>query len=71
MRELVEAFNSVADTPIEAVDAEPRPGDVAGAYTRTDRATELLGWSPRFTVAEGIRHSLDWVALRDQLLPQQ
>ncbi len=68
VRELVEAFNSVADTPIKAVDAEARPGDVAGAYTRSDRAAELLGWRPRFTVAEGIAHSLEWVTLRDKIL---
>src|SRR6201999_2699492 len=63
--ELVEAFNSVADKPIEAVEAERRPGDVAGAYTLTDRAGRLLGWKARYTIAEGIAHSLQWVGVRD------
>ena len=45
-----------------------RPGDVAGAYTRIDRAERLLGWRPQYDITEGIRHSLQWAALRDQVL---
>jgi len=68
VRELLDAFNSVVDTPITAVETGPRPGDVAGAYTRSDRAERLLGWRPRYSVAEGIRASLDWAAIRDEIL---
>jgi UDP-glucose 4-epimerase len=68
VRELVDAFNSVADPPIEALDAERRAGDVGGAYTRSDRAGELLGWRPRHSITEGIRHSLQWAAIRDEVL---
>jgi UDP-glucose 4-epimerase len=41
---------------------------VAGAYTRIDRAERLLGWRPQYDIAEGIRHSLQWTALRDEIL---
>ncbi|WP_129838896.1 UDP-glucose 4-epimerase GalE [Streptomyces sp. RFCAC02] len=68
VRELANAFNSVADKPIEVIESGRRPGDVVGAYTRTDRARDLLGWEARFTVAEGIRHSLEWAALRAERL---
>ena len=68
VRELVDAFNRVASMPIQARDAARRPGDVAGAYTRTDRATKLLDWQPRYEIAEGIRHSLQWAAIRDTVL---
>lgn len=68
VRELLDAFNSVASAPIQARDAERRPGDVAGAYTRVDRATKLLDWLPRYGSADGIRHSLQWAAVRDKLL---
>jgi len=68
VRELVDAFNSVADRPIEAVETGRRPGDVAGTYTRSDRARRYLGWQPRYSIAEGIRHSLDWAAIRDGIL---
>ncbi|MER5637459.1 UDP-glucose 4-epimerase GalE [Kitasatospora sp. NPDC002227] len=60
VRELIEAFNEVVETPIETVDAPTRPGDVAGAYTVSDRAARLLGWQARLSVTEGIRHSLEW-----------
>ena len=68
VRELVDAFNSVADRPIETVDVGRRPGDVAGTYTRSERARQSLGWEPRYSIAEGIRHSLDWAAIRDGIL---
>ncbi len=68
VRELVDAFNSVADRPVEVRESPRRPGDITGAYTRTDRATRLLGWTPRFTVPQGIAHSLEWTRLRDSVL---
>jgi UDP-glucose 4-epimerase len=69
VRELLAAFNRVADRPIEVREAERRPGDVAGACTRIDRAERLLGWRPQYDLAEGIRHSLQWAALREDILP--
>ena len=68
VRELLAAFNRVADQPVEAREAGSRPGDVAGAYTRIGRAERLLGWRPQYDIAEGIRHSLQWAALRDDVL---
>jgi len=68
VRELVEAFNSVVDPPVEAVAAPRRPGDTAGGYTRSDRARELLGWQARYSIADGIRDSLRWAAIRDEVL---
>src|SRR6201981_2140982 len=44
VRELVTAFNRVADRPVQTREAGPRPGDVGGAYTRVARAPRLLGW---------------------------
>ena len=70
VRELASAFNSVADRPIETAETGRRPGDVAGTYTRSDRARRHLGWQPRYSIAEGIRHSLDWAAVRDTVLPE-
>jgi UDP-glucose 4-epimerase len=69
VRELLDMFNRVADRPVAAREAGRRPGDTAGAYTRIDRAVRLLGWSPQYDIKEGIRHSLQWAAIRDDLLP--
>jgi len=68
VRELVDAFNGVVASPVKAVETDARPGDVAGAFTRSDRARRLLDWEPRFDVAEGIRDSLRWAEVRDQRL---
>ena len=68
VRELLDAFNNVTKSPVEARDAGRRPGDIAGAYTRIDRATRLLGWQPQYDITAGIRHSLQWAAIRDEIL---
>jgi UDP-glucose 4-epimerase len=68
VRELLAAFTQVADHPVEAREAGRRPGDVAGAYTRAGRAERLLGWRAQYDITEGIRHSLQWAALRDEML---
>src|SRR5580704_653724 len=70
VRELADAFNRVTDHPIEARDAGRRPGDVVGAYTRIDRAERLLDWRPLHGIDDGIRHSLQWAATRDEILSQ-
>jgi UDP-glucose 4-epimerase len=71
VRELAGAFNRVAERPIQVREAGRRPGDTAGAYTRIDRARRLLGWMPQYGIADGIRHSLQWAAVRDEVLSRQ
>ncbi|MFI9065609.1 UDP-glucose 4-epimerase GalE [Streptomyces sp. NPDC053429] len=68
VRELCEAFNNVVSTPLATIDADPRPGDVAGGYTKSDRAAELLGWTPKLSLEDGIRSALEWIPVRDKLL---
>jgi UDP-glucose 4-epimerase len=69
VRELVQAFNSVAPEPVTAISAPRRPGDPAGAFARCDRAAALLGWRARFSLAEGIADSLRWAEVRDEIIP--
>jgi UDP-glucose 4-epimerase len=68
VRELCAAFNNVVSTPLATIDADRRPGDVAGGYTRSSRAAELLGWAPKLSLEEGIRSALEWLPVRDELL---
>ncbi len=67
--EFVDAFNKVVDTPVAIAPAARRPGDSAGAYTRSTRAADLLGWRAERTVEEGIRDALDWFGHRGKVLP--
>jgi UDP-glucose 4-epimerase len=68
VRELVTAFNRVSGTPVATIDAPRRPGDAAGAFTRSDRAAAALGWRTRFSMADGIRDALRWIEVRDVIL---
>jgi UDP-glucose 4-epimerase len=68
VRELLAAFNSVSSRPVASVDEPPRPGDVLGAFTRCDRARRLLNWEARFSISDGIRDSLRWAAVLDEIL---
>jgi UDP-glucose 4-epimerase len=71
VRELLAAFNLVASHPVEGREAGRRSGDVAGAYTRAGRAEHLLGWRAQYDITEGIRHSLQWAAIRDEILSDE
>lgn len=41
-----------------------RLGEVYRIYLSGDRARELLGWSPRIPLREGLRETVDWVRQR-------
>jgi UDP-glucose 4-epimerase len=68
VKEFVAAFNAVSDRPLRVRETGPRPGDVVGSYTRTDKAHTLLGWRPQHSIAEAIRDSMRWSAVRDERL---
>lgn len=68
VRELLASFEAVTGRPLPSVETGPRPGDNAGAYTRSDRAARLLEWRPRFSLEEGISHTLQWFERRDSVL---
>ena len=68
VRELIAAFEEVAGCRLDVVEAPPRPGDVAGCYTRDGKAVRLLNWRSRFDIRDGIRHSLEWNRHRHHVL---
>ncbi|BEP12678.1 UDP-glucose 4-epimerase GalE [Acidothermaceae bacterium B102] len=67
VRELVAAFRAIVGD-FASVDAPPRPGDVIGSYTRSDRAAELLGWKAQLSLEDGLRDSLRWLDKRREVL---
>ncbi|MEX3504154.1 UDP-glucose 4-epimerase GalE [Corynebacterium sp. LK2510] len=58
--ELTEAVSEATGTPLDVAGAPRRDGDVAGSAARIDKARKVLGWEPEFSIAEGVRHALDW-----------
>ncbi|MGW6128857.1 UDP-glucose 4-epimerase GalE [Cellulomonas sp. NPDC055163] len=69
VKELVAAFEEVTGDRVEVVEHPRRPGDSAGAYTRSDRAREVLGWKAQRSVQDGIADSLAWIERRGTVLP--
>ncbi|MFB6982288.1 hypothetical protein [Streptomyces scopuliridis] len=47
VRELCAAFNNLVSMRLATVNTDPRPGDVAGVYTLSDRTGKLLCRRPR------------------------
>lgn len=60
VRELVAAFEAVTGATLSTIDAPRRPGDQAGAYAIVGRAHELLGWTARRSLEDGIADALAW-----------
>ena len=58
VKEFVAAFKAASGQPLRVRETGPRPGDVAGSFTRSVRARELLGWAPQLTTEDGIRDSV-------------
>lgn len=69
VRELVGAFESVIGRSIEVTVAPRRPGDAAGAFTRSDKARRVLGWTPQLSLEQGIADTLTWFSKRAEVLP--
>ncbi len=68
VRELVAAFESVVGARLRVVEAGPRPGDVVGCCTRSDKAARLLGWRTELTETVGVRDALAWARKRPGVL---
>lgn len=58
--ELVEAFGNATGHPLKFQTADARMGDVVGCATLTGKAERLLGWKAELSIADGVRHSLQW-----------
>lgn len=58
--ELVEQFRQVVGCDFRVKFGPRRPGDVAGAATRSRKAETLLGWKAKYSIGDGIHDSLRW-----------
>lgn len=69
VRELVAAFEQVTGSRVRVREGPRRPGDTAGAWTRSDRAVRLLGWRAERDLVAGVADTLAWFAARGAILP--
>jgi nucleoside-diphosphate-sugar epimerase len=62
---MLHQINKVTGKDIAAIHAEPRSGDIKHSQADICRAKELLGYEPKVTFEEGLRHTIEWY--RDNL----
>ncbi len=60
INELAEKINSVIGTEVTPEHLPPRPGDIRHRCADISRMRKLLGFSPRYTLEEGLRKTLTW-----------
>ena len=60
--ELLELVGEVTGRRLEPSFEPPRPGDVRRSAADIARAREVLGWSPRVGLREGLRRAADYMA---------
>ncbi len=60
VREFISDFEAVVGHKLTIEETDPRPGDVAGAYTKIDKAKNLLGWAPTLSIQSAISDNLKW-----------
>jgi UDP-glucose 4-epimerase len=68
VRELVRVVEGVLGQPVPVREMPRRPGDVTGAFANVDRARDLLGWTARSSLEDGVVSAFRWAAKRAQVL---
>ncbi|MDR9788452.1 MAG: NAD-dependent epimerase/dehydratase family protein [Peptococcaceae bacterium MAG4] len=58
--DLFQLLKGLTGSSLEPEYCPPRPGDILHSCLANERAREVLGWSPRSTVEEGLRRTLDY-----------
>jgi len=58
--EAIEAFEKVSGIKLNYEKGPRRPGDVVAIYANKDKAEELLGWVPKYTLEDIMRSAWQW-----------
>ncbi len=68
VKELAACFEKVSGTPLQIQFGDPRPGDVAGVYTVSQKAKRELGWQAELTEVDAVRDAIAWLPQRKEML---
>lgn len=68
VKELAASFEEISGDPLKVQFGDPRPGDVAGVYTVSSKAKDVLGWSAELTETEAVRDAIAWLPVRKEKL---
>ena len=59
--EMVQVIIAVSDHPeLEPVVLDDAPHEIQAQYLDSNKARRMLGWSPRYSLEEGLRETLEW-----------
>ncbi len=68
VKELAASFEAISGDPLKVTFGPPRPGDVAGVYTVSSKAKDVLGWETQLTEQEAVRDAIAWLPVRKEKL---
>lgn len=68
VKELAASFEEISGDPLKVQFGPPRPGDVAGVYTVSQKAREVLGWEAELTETDAVRDAIAWLPQRKAML---
>ena len=60
--ELARAMMAATGITVPIEHAPGRPGELQASALRIEKAERSLGWRPSVTLAEGLKHTYDWIA---------
>lgn len=68
VKELAASFEEISGDPLKVKFGDPRPGDVAGVYTVSQRAKDILGWEAQLSETDAVRDAIAWIPVRKEML---
>jgi UDP-glucose 4-epimerase len=67
INELARLILDLVGSDVDVVHHPKRTGEVERNFARADRAQELLGWSPRLSLRDGMAQTIDWFRAYDKI----
>lgn len=68
VKELAASFEEISGEPLIVQFGPARPGDVAGVYTVSTKARDVLGWRAELTETDAVRDAIAWLPVRKEKL---
>ena len=68
VKELAAAFETISGDPLKLQFGPPRPGDVAGVFTVSTKAHDVLGWEAQLSEEDAVRDAIAWLPVRKEVL---